>query len=402
MNDCYCHMINVNTHIHTPYCFSPFESISQALAIARKQNIYVLGINDFNTTEGYEEFATACEKAGVYPLFNIELVSINQEDQEKGFHWNDPVNPGVIHLCGKGLNNPPRLSNDSRNLISSMWKITQDRIWKMVELLNKLLADKNIGLSLDYNQIRNLHAKNSVSEPHLARHLYLTTVDKWPQHQDQVSIFRRLFDDPRFETDPSDSLFMQDQIRKRLLDVGKAAYVDKNPASFYSTHRVRSLILEAGGIPSFLISDSLLNGCTDVEKRLLSLERKLNELGIFAVEFLGCNTPLDLLKKCADFFYRHNFCVTFGTDHNTPNPCTLIPSAQDSIPFDSELQQIAYEGACIIAAHQEKHRACLPGFLNEEGYRNFHGNQLKEFILIGDEAIRRTISNGARSYIAQN
>ena len=41
-------------------------------------------------------------------------------------------------------------------------------------------------------------------------------------------------------------------------------------------------------------------------------------------------------------------------------------------------------------------------FLNEEGYRNFHGNQLKEFILIGDEAIRRTISNGARSYIAQN
>jgi len=390
-------MINVNTHIHTPYCFSSFESISQVLAMASEQNIYVLGINDFNTIEGYEEFAAACEQAGVYPLFNIEFVSINQEDLEKGFHWNDPVNPGVIYLCGKGLNNPPRLSSDSRNLISAMWKMTQDRIWKMVELLNKLLEGHNIGLSLDYNQIRNLHAKNSVREHHLARHLYSTIVHKWPKPQDQITIFRKLFDDPQFETDPSDSFFLQDQIRKRLLDAGKAAYVDKNHASFYSTHQVRSLILEAGGIPCFPIFSNTLNGFSDAEKELPSLAHKLNELGIFAVEFLCCNTSLELLKKCADFFYRQDFCVTFGTEHNESAPGTLVPSAQDSTPFDSELQQIAYEGACIIAAHQEKHKACLPGFLNEEGYRNFYRNQLKEFILIGDEAIRRVISGGTRS-----
>ncbi len=77
-------MTNVNTHIHTPYSFSSFESISQAVSMAKQQNISVLGINDFNTTEGYDEFASACEQFGVYPLFNIELVSLNQEDRGEG------------------------------------------------------------------------------------------------------------------------------------------------------------------------------------------------------------------------------------------------------------------------------------------------------------------------------
>ncbi len=390
-------MINVNTHIHTPYCFSPFESINQALATAREQNISVLGINDFNTTEGYEEFATACEQFGVYPLFNIEFVSIDQEDRGKGVLWNDPINPGVIYLCGKGLNYPLNLSSDSRNLISAMWKITQDRIWKMVELLNKLLSDRNIELSLDYNQIRNMYAKNSVREYHLAKYLYSTIVRKWPKAQDQITIFRNLFDDPQFETDLSDKFFLQDQIHKRFLEAGKAAYVDENHASFYSTHRIRSLILEAGGIPSFPIFNHSLSDFPDEEKKMPALARKLNELGIFAVEFLCSNVSLEQLKKCAAFFYRQDFCVTFGTDHNTVEPCSLVPSAQDNIPFDSELQQIAYEGACIIAAHQEKHRAGLPGFLNEEGYRNFSGNQLKEFILVGDKAIRKAISADAKA-----
>jgi hypothetical protein len=394
-------MINVNTHIHTPYCFSSFESISHVLALARKQNISVLGINDFNTTEGYEEFATACEQAGVYPLFNIELVSINQEDHENGFHWNDPVNPGVIYLCGKGLNYPLKLSSDSRNLISTMWKITQDRIWKMVEQLNRLLSERNIDLSLDYNQIRNTYAKNSVREHHLAKCLYSAIVHKWPEPQDQITAFRNLFDDPQFTTDLSHSFFLQDQIRERLFDFGKAAYIDENFTSFYSTHQVRSLILEAGGIPSFPIFDFNLNGISDIEEKMTYIARKLHELGIFAVEFLCSNTSLELLKKCADFFYRQDFCVTFGTSHNTMVLSTLVPSAQNNTPFDSELQQIAYEGACIIAAHQEKHRACLPGFLNEEGYRNFYGTRLKEFIFIGDGAIRKVISGGA-SLLNQN
>lgn len=390
-------MLKTNNSIHTPYHFSSFESISQAVSLAKEQNISILGINDFNTTEGYEEFAAACEKFGVYPLFNIEFASLYQEDQKKGFHWNDPISPGVIFLCGKALNYPVKLSADSKNLIAAMWKITQDRIWKMLDLLNKLLADRNIDLSLDYNQIRNLYAKNSVREYHLTKYLYSSIIHKWSQPQDQITILRNLFNDPSFEADLSDKDFLQDQIHKRLLDTGKTAYIEENHTSFLSTHQVRTLILDAGGIPCLPIFNFSIPDIANDQRKLSLLARKLNELGIFAVEFFCNGSSLEQLKKCACFFHNLDFCVTLSTDHNAPGLSTLVTSLQSNLPFDPELQKIAYEGACILAAHQEKHRLCCPGFINDEGNRNFNGNQLKEFVHVGDEAIRKALFRPAQN-----
>lgn len=366
--------------------------------MAKQQNISVLGINDFNTTEGYTEFAAACQQHHIYPLFNIEFASLDQQDKEKGYYWNDPVNPGVVYLCGKGLNNPPEFSKDSKNLVSAMWKRTQDRIWKMLDLLNEQIKKRKVELSLDYNQIRNQHAKNTVREYHIAKKLYFSIIQKWPIPAHQIDIFRQIFDDPSFEADPADKIFLQDQIHKRLLDTGKPAWVGENYKSFLSTQQVRTLILEAGGIPSYPVYTYPLNDPSDCDKNLSVLAHKLQELEIFAVEFIPNNTSIELLKKYALFFNRQNFCVTFGTGHNTSGPSTMIPSAQDNVPFDSELHQIAYQGACIIAAHQEMRRANRPGFINDEGKLNFSANQLKEFIRIGDEAIRKITSGAALKF----
>jgi len=47
----------VNAHLHTPYSFSAFTDISQALNMAVNENVKVVGINDFYTTDGYSEWA---------------------------------------------------------------------------------------------------------------------------------------------------------------------------------------------------------------------------------------------------------------------------------------------------------------------------------------------------------
>lgn len=386
-------MTNVNTHIHTPYSFSSFDSINQAVLMAKQQKISALGINDFNTTEGYAEFAAACEENGIYPLFNIEFISLNHEDKEKGLRWNDPINPGIIYLCGKGLNYPFMLSNDSKNMISSMWKGTQDRIWKMLGLLNDLMKSRNIDITLNYNQIRNLYAKNSVRERHVAKGLHLSILQKWPNPDDSITIFRHLFDDPSFTADPTDMVFMQNEIRNRLLKAGKKAYVDENYTAFLNPSQTRNIILEAGGIPCYPMLADDQSSNSDYEKDISSLAIKLHEMEIFAVEFLPYRTSFDLLKKCALFLYNQGFCVTFGTEHNTPELLSLVPTARNNVPFDSELSQIAYEGACIIAAHQAKHRLNRPGFVDNQGKRIYYGNQLKEFIRIGEETIRKTNSN---------
>ncbi len=43
----------VNAHLHTPYSFSAFTDISQALNMAVNENVKVVGINDFYATDGY-------------------------------------------------------------------------------------------------------------------------------------------------------------------------------------------------------------------------------------------------------------------------------------------------------------------------------------------------------------
>lgn len=47
----------VNAHMHTPYSFSAFTDIDDALNRAVEEGVLVVGINDFYTTEGYEEWA---------------------------------------------------------------------------------------------------------------------------------------------------------------------------------------------------------------------------------------------------------------------------------------------------------------------------------------------------------
>lgn len=384
-------MINSNTHVHSPYSFSSFDSIRQIVSFAKEEQIVALGINDFNTFDGFLEFADTCEEFGIYPLFNIEFITLSQEDKIKRARWNDPVNTGIMYLCGKGLNKNPVLSRNSRNLMASIWKGTQDRIWKMIDLLNEYMHKKDIDISLDYNQVRYKYAKNSVRERHIAKALYLAFTEKWNDPVKLGAAFKRLFNDPDFSVDLCDSVNMQNEIRKRLLKAGQTAYVEEKPDAFMEFSEAKTLILEAGGIPCYpLLADDLKN-CTEMETDISLLASKLLEMGIYAVEFISNRTPFEMLKKYSRYFWKKGFCVTFGTEHNTSERFSLVPCAKKGFPFDKELECIAYGGTCIIAAHQEFHDQNKPGFIDKQGLKKVSPPKLKEFIKIGDEAIKRAV-----------
>jgi len=55
-------MLKVNAHLHTPFSFSAFRDIDEALDRAVAEEVKVLGINDFYTAEGYQEWAEGCKK----------------------------------------------------------------------------------------------------------------------------------------------------------------------------------------------------------------------------------------------------------------------------------------------------------------------------------------------------
>ena len=88
-------MIDVNAHLHTPYSFSAFSDVKQALDMAASEGVKVVGINDFYSMDGYREWKEGCAERALFPLFGIEFISLNAEDQAAGLRVNDPNNPAV-------------------------------------------------------------------------------------------------------------------------------------------------------------------------------------------------------------------------------------------------------------------------------------------------------------------
>ena len=58
--------IKVNAHLHTPYSFSAFDNVKDALDRAAAENVKVVGINDFYTTAGYDEWYAGCKERHLY------------------------------------------------------------------------------------------------------------------------------------------------------------------------------------------------------------------------------------------------------------------------------------------------------------------------------------------------
>jgi hypothetical protein len=383
----------VNTHIHTPFSFSSFDSIDQAVMLAKEEEIGVLGINDFNTIDGHELFAEVCEKYSVFPIFNIEFAALIEEDRVRGLRWNDITYPGIMYLCGKALNFPIKLNCDSKNLLASVWKVSQDRIWRIINNINEYLHSLELDITLDYQKIRYLYAKHAVRERHLAKALYMAFVEKWSDPNLLMEKFRNLFKDDTFTADLADAVLLQNEIKNRLFRPGMVGYINENYATHVKFFEAKSLILSSGGIPCYPVYLDGSQDMTEKERSVTTLIDCLLELEIHAVEFISNRVTFDKLKNYVRAFHEKGFCVSFGTEHCTLERYSLIPGTLGGRPFDIELEEIAYEGACIYAAHQQLHTLCRPGFVDDTGKLIIHRNQLKNFARIGEEAIKKVTQN---------
>lgn len=378
----------VNAHIHTPYSFSGFESVAQAAEMASREGVGVLGINDFNTVKGYTEFEQACQFHRIFPLYNIEFIALSEEDRDQGRRWNDPQNPGVMYFCGKGLNHPSTLSEDSKNRLSAVWKGSQERIWKITARLNDCLEQAGIPVKLDYNTIRSTFARNAVRERHVARALCEALHQQYPQPDELRANLQALYGGTEVAIDVTDSVALQNDLRSQLLKAGKPAFVQTSPSAFLSMTEVKRIILDGGGIPCYPVLADDSRELNEHERDVAALAETLMKRGVHAVEFIPKRNSLELLKRYAGHFHRRDFCVTFGTEHNTPGLPTLVPQARGETPFDEELERIGYEGACIVAAHQEKHRRGEGGYVDRRG-RLLGGSQSRaELTSLGDSLIR--------------
>ncbi len=274
-------MINVNAHLHTPYSFSAFRDIDEALDRAVAENVSVVGINDFYTAKGYEAWALGCQKRKLYPLFGIEFISLNEADQKAGLRVNDPANPGRTYLSGKGMSYPFRLGEPYATLLSSVQTESNRQVEAMCAKLNEHLREKNASFLLDVEQIKQDLTSGSIRERHLARALRMKVYEVCHNEEAAIqSLLTKLFDGKALKSSVNDIAAVENEIRGNLLKAGGAAFVPEEVTAFLPMEQVQKMIVAAGGIPTYpFLADDAQGNYTDFESDMERVADQLTERG---------------------------------------------------------------------------------------------------------------------------
>ncbi|MBP8903106.1 MAG: PHP domain-containing protein [Paludibacteraceae bacterium] len=379
--------IKVNAHLHTPYSFSAFLDIDDALDRAVSEGVKVVGINDFYTTAGYDDWAEGCKKRNLYPLFNIEFISLNEQDQKNGMRVNDPANPGRTYLSGKGLSYPFKLDEPYASQLANVRKESNDQVEAMCGRLNELLSVTKMDFSLDFEWIKNELTKGSIRERHLAKALRLKVYEKCENDEAAIKILmQELFGGKEMKSGTEDVAGVENEIRGNLLKAGGAAFVPETAEAFLPMQTVCDIILAAGGIPAYpFLADDANGKYTDFESDLERVAEQLTERGFHSVEFITTRNHVDLLEKYASYLHDKGFVVTFGSEHNSPMMEPVELFARNNVPLTENLMKINFEGACVIAAHQHLVSQGLRGYVDGKG--NADRTKREEFVKLGKELI---------------
>lgn len=376
----------VNAHIHTPYSFSAFSDMESIFSMAREERISILGINDFYVTDGYDEFQKGCIENKIFPLFNIEFIGLLKEEQQKGVRINDPNNPGRIYFTGKGLDYPFHTGWLQKRMLRKVIRESQLQIRAMISKINLLIQAEDPSLTLSYDTIRNKYAHELVRERHLAKAIKNIAIDNFHTQADQMNFLERLYGGKKSKGGLSDPAALENEIRSNLLKSGGAAFVEEDEKSFLELKKIIKIITAAGGIPCYpVLLDDPYGKCTEFESDYELLFASLNKLGIECIELIPGRNDHAILKNFVEFFHRKGFIITFGTEHNTPEMIPLTVTARGSVPLDASLKQIAWEGACVLAAHQYLRADGRQGYVLPDGTHS--NNQKKGLIKLGQLVI---------------
>lgn len=381
----------VNAHLHTPFSFSAFRDIDDALDRAAAEHVKVVGINDFYSAEGYEEWSEGCRKRGLYPLFNIELISLNKEDQKAGLRVNDPGNPGRTYISGKGLLYPFKLDEPYASQLANVRDEANKQVEAMCEKLNGILQSKNVGFLLDMDWVKANLTRGSVRERHLAKALRLKVYENCGDNPTCIkNLLKEIFDGKELKSDTENLAGVENEIRANLLKAGGSAFVPETAEAFLPMQTVCEIILAAGGIPTYpFLADDTAGNYTDFENDLERVAKQLTGRGFHSVEFITTRNDMNLLEKYASYLHDQGFVVTLGSEHNSPVMEPIELFARHQTPLSGKLLRINYEGACVVAAHQHLVAQGLSGYTDENG--NADRSKRDEFVKLGDELIRNRV-----------
>ncbi len=356
-----------NAHLHLPPNFSAFETVEQVADLAADQGLAVACASNYYDYRVYERFARLSMERGVFPVFGLEVILTDHELAAAGVRVNDPSNPGRIYLCGVGTARIMEPPAGAKERLAGIRASDERRMAEMVDRVNAAMADRGVPVTLSVDAIvASLVERHGVEadsvvlqERHLAQAL-------------QQAIFAAGGDVPtllekaagKALKSPSDPVACQNDLRSSLLKAGKAAYAEERFADFAT---VKGLILDLGGIPCY---PALLDGADPIpefETDPDTLVSNLRARGVHMAQIIPRRNKPEVAERYAEALREAGIVLTIGTEHNTLELIPLQPACIGGVPLSERLMDLAWEGACIAAAHQVLVGRGEPGYVDASG-----------------------------------
>ncbi len=394
--------LKVNSHIHLPPNFSAFQSVAQAIELAAAQGIRVLGVSNYYDYNVYGDFVEGARKAGIFPLFGLEIICLIDELVKQGVKINDPGNPGKMYICGKGITRFAPFSNEANLLLGIIRHNDSTRIREVISKLAQVLAERGLPITLTVADVVDMVARRHdcprhriyLQERHVCQAFQEAIFARVPV-SDRIEKLTRAFGltaPPKFG--PEEAVKIQNEIRAQLMKAGKPAYVAETFVDFEQAYR---LILELGGLPAYpTLADGTSPICPfedPVEKLIADLKAR----GFHCAEFIPIRNTPEVLTRYVKAMRAAGLVVTGGTEHNTLDLLPLEPECLKGAAVPEEVKEIFWEGACVVAAHQflTLHGQC--GFVDAQGRPNPDypdaTTRIAAFKSLGESVIQRYLNS---------
>jgi predicted metal-dependent phosphoesterase TrpH len=344
-----------NTHIHLPPNFSAFESVEQAVSLAAEEGIGVLGVSNYYHYGVYGDFVREVRKRGIFPLFGTELIALIDDLRRGGVRVNDPANPGKMYICGKGITRFAKPTADARAILDVVRRNDAARMKEMTRRLADLLAGTGLETHLDDRAVIDMVVRRhrcpaetvTLQERHVAQ-AFQEAVFAVTAPADRPERLAAVFGErPAAACD--DAAGVQKEIRSRLMKAGKPAFVAE---TFIDLDRARRLILELGGIPCYPTLADGADPICEYETPVSKLIESLRAARIHCVEFIPTRNRPDVLVEYVTAMREARLVVTAGTEHNTLDMLPIEPACAGGAPVGEDVENIFWEGACVVAAHE--------------------------------------------------
>ena len=362
----------VNAHMHLPPNFSAFDNVADVAELAREEGVVAVGSSNYFDLRIYGRFAAACASAGIVPLFGTEVITVQEDLEDDGIRVNDPDNPGRTYMCGKatiGYNRPGPVAS---SLLNKIRAANDDRMAEMAARLADVAREAGIedpptidGIVGDVATRSGVPAEwVSLQERHLARALQETVYAQFDRRARGRVVAALLggATDPGTNTDP---IALQNAIRSRLMKAGRPAFVPDGEVTFDDAYR---LVLDLDGIPCYPILADGANPICPFEDPPEALAEALLSRGVYCAELIPARNAPETVDRYVAALRGAGILLLAGTEHNTQRMIPLTPACQGGVAPSEMAQTAFWEGACVIAAHQDLRQKGEPGYVDAAGH----------------------------------